>query len=172
MVQNVWGISWKHLELCASVMLVCHCELLSVVVCQGRVVVMEGENRGIFSPAFCTRDCGAPATREEVLSKGSTAVLLAHPCLCQGGVWSWQEAGLQQGWVSHLGGQLAHRPLAFLSEQGLLPRDAWAPEKLHLGLYYRSVSCWNGLPFKCNGLLVVLWGQRVNKIIFVCYGIA
>lgn len=178
MAQSVWTISWKYLELRASVMLVCHWELPRVAVCQGRVVVMEGGSRGISSPAFCTGSQGLQCPKCSS-GKGESPFQRQEccpPCLpefmsecCLKLAEGWAAAGLG---APPVGGQLAHRSVAFLSKQRLLLRDAWTTKKTHLGLCYRSVSFWNGLSFKCNGLLVVLWGQRVNKIIFVCYEIA
>lgn len=166
-------LAGKRLELCALVVLVCHCELPGVAVCQARWWWWRGET-GIFSPGFCSSSQGlqcpkCSSGKGKNPSKDSGVVLLACLCSRQSDVWSWQEAGLGKPPV---GGQLAPRSLAFLSKQRLLPRDVWAPKKPHLALCYRSNSFWNGLPFKRDGLLVVLWGQRVNKIIFVCCGIA
>lgn len=164
----------KPLELYASEMLVCHCEMPSMAVCQGRV--MEGRKQGDLRPYFLHQQPGT-AVSQALQWQGKKplpkrAVLSPLPRHVRVRVVS--EAGRRLGWVSHLckGNLFTHRSLAFLGKQRLSPRHAWAPEKPHLGLCYRSNFFWNGLPFKCNGLLVVLWGQRVNKIIFVCYGIA
>lgn len=120
MAQNVWSISWKHLELCGSVVLVCCCELPSVAVCQGRAVVMEGGNRGIFSPTFCTGSQGLQCLKCST-GKGRSPLQRQQCCppcspmfVCLKLAGGWAAAGLGEPPV---GGQLALRSVAFLGKQ-------------------------------------------------------
>lgn len=129
-------------------------------------------NKGIFSPTYCTSSQELQCQGKKSFPK--TAVLSSLPAhVC---VRVMSEAGRRLGcnrvgWASC--GRATCSQISCLPEQAQVASQrcmsSWKP---HLGLCCRSISFRNGMPFKCNDLLVVLGGQMVNKIIFVCYGIA